>query len=137
MKKKKVILVLSRRKLKIKMGFKILFIFGIFGIITIILVTYMHEQIHVNIYNSYGVKSHVEYFSHFPSVVTIPDKNITYEDCPESCQYLHTMNEIVSYPLISIFLILFFGFLYLMVYFEKILYIFEELKGEKENEEEK
>ena len=32
---------------------------------------YMHEQVHIAIYNNYDIESHIEYFSHFPDLVTI------------------------------------------------------------------
>ncbi|GAH58354.1 unnamed protein product, partial [marine sediment metagenome] len=34
----------------------------------------MHEQVHVVIYENYGIESRVEYFSHFPDFVTIADE---------------------------------------------------------------
>ena len=71
---------------------------------------YMHEQVHVEIYRGYGIESRVEYFSHFPDLVTIAD-----EPCPnEFCILANDLNEVVGYPLfifyaffgLSIFIIL-------------------------------
>jgi len=67
----------------------IILLLGLFGM------GYMHEQVHVAIYSSYGVESHVEYFSHFPNFVTIAE-----EPCPtEMCNLAHNINEVVGYPL--------------------------------------
>jgi len=76
---------------------------------------YLHEQVHVEIYKSYGIESHVEYLSHFPKVVTIAE-----EYCPtEACESQHNLNEIVSYNLNILFGILLFGF-------ACVIYILEE-----------
>lgn len=57
---------------------------------------FMHEQAHVEIMRSYGIDSHVEYFSHFPGIATIYEK-----PCPnESCELANNLNEVVGYPLL-------------------------------------
>jgi len=62
---------------------------GAFGI------GYMHEQVHVEIFTSYGIESHVEYLSHFPNFVTIAE-----EPCPsDACTMAHNINEAIGYPL--------------------------------------
>lgn len=70
----------------------------------------MHEQVHVEIYGSYGIDSHIEYISQFPNVVTIAERS-----CPsESCRLAHNINEAIGYPLM-IFYVVFglFGFIFL------------------------
>ena len=56
----------------------------------------MHEQVHVEIFRSYGIESHVEYFSHFPNLVTIAEEGCV----DEVCVLAHNINEAISYPLL-------------------------------------
>lgn len=73
--------------------FIIILILGFFGL------GFMHEQVHVEIYRSYGIESHIEYFSHFPNWVTIAEQK-----CPtEMCEMAHNINEIVGYPLLILY----------------------------------
>ena len=79
----------------------------------------MHEQVHVQIYKSYGVDSHVEYFSHFPDLVTFTD-----EPCPTAeCTLANNMNEVVGYPLMVFYCI--FGSLFVMLILLVELYLEE------------
>ncbi len=72
---------------------------------------YMHEQAHVEIYRHYGIDSHVEYFSHFPHIVTIAD-----EPCPtELCLLANNINEIISYPLSLFYFMIGFGLIILII----------------------
>ena len=78
---------------------KVSTIFMIVYVLGMCTLGYLHEQVHVIIFESYGVESHVEYFSHFPHLITIPDA-----PCPtEQCLASHHLNEIVSYPLLIIY----------------------------------
>lgn len=73
----------------LSLAFLGLLIFGFLGL------GYMHEQVHVAIYDSYGIESNVEYFSNFPHFVTIPE-----EGClSETCNLAHQINEAIFYPL--------------------------------------
>jgi len=95
-----------------KMTIKIL---PIIFLITIILgfigFGYMHERVHVEIYRSYGIESHIEYFSHFPDFVTVAE-----EGCPtESCELAHNINEAIGYPLMAFYLLISIGMLILIV----------------------
>ena len=75
--------------------FMVVFFLGTIGI------GVMHEQVHVAIYSGYGIESHVEYLSHFPNFVTIAE-----EPCPtEMCQFAHNLNEIISYPLLVVYIV--------------------------------
>ncbi len=66
----------------------------------------LHEQVHVEIYKSYGIESKIEYFSHFPNAVTIAE-----DYCPtEECEIQHNLNEIISYNLDILFGIFVLGF---------------------------
>lgn len=63
---------------------------------------YMHEKVHIEIYKSYGIESHIEYFSHFPDFVTVAE-----EGCPtELCELGHNINEAITYPLLIFYLIM-------------------------------
>ena len=77
------------------------FLFLFFFILGILGLGIMHEEVHIAIYNSYGIESHSEYFSHFPNFVTIAE-----EKCPnETCELAHNINEIVGYPLLIFYVI--------------------------------
>jgi len=102
-----------RTESKLIIGYMIFMMVGMSGMI------YLHEQVHVIIYDNYGIESHVEYLSHFPKVVTIAE-----EPCPtETCSHAHIMNEVVGYPLQFIYFIIATGFL--------VLFILIDNKGEK------
>ena len=78
-----------------KMFFAVIMMLGFIGI------GMMHEQVHVAVYRSYGIDSHVEYFSHFPTIVTIAD-----EGCPtEACIFTNNLNEIIGYPLNILYMV--------------------------------
>jgi len=64
----------------------------------------MHEQVHVQINNFYGIDSRVEYFSHFPHFVTIAYNNT--ENCNDSCKLAHNINEAIGYPLLVFYIFL-------------------------------
>ena len=73
----------------------------------------MHENVHVEILRSYGVDSHIEYFSHFPDIVTIQEK-----PCPnEACILANNLNEVIGYPLLVFYII--FGILLLVTIIQK------------------
>lgn len=62
---------------------------------------FMHEQVHIQIYANDGIDSHIEYFSHFPNLVTVAE-----EPCKtEICRLSHNLNEIVGYHLIVFYTI--------------------------------
>jgi len=89
---------------------KLSFIFGIIIIFAFLLSGYMHEQVHVAIFKDYNIESHVEYFSHFPAIVTIAEKS-----CPTSeCELAHEINEAIGYQLDAFFIIIAFGLLFII-----------------------
>lgn len=108
--------------------FKSFFLFGFFGIILLCLIAFAHEQVHIQIYKEYGIPSHIEYFSHFPDLVTVTDNPISDKECPDSCKLAHNLNEAISYPLIIAVTIIYLG-LFVIVgeltrlndYFERLL----------------
>jgi len=76
--------------------------------------TYLHEQIHVNIFNDYDINSTVEYFSHFPGVATIGESA-----CPtETCKLSHNINDIIGYHLLSMYFMIGLGIFFILIYME-------------------
>ena len=101
--------------MKIMIAFGVLFILGLVGL------TYLHEQVHIAIYSSYGIESHAEYFKYFPKFVTIPESN-----CPtEMCSALNNLNEIVGYPLMVFYVVFGLGLFFIISLLEKEKYIKE------------
>ena len=98
--------------MKFSMFFVVVFFLGYIGL------GYMHEQVHVEIFRHYGIESQVEYFSHFPNLVTIPEAN-----CPtEECLLANNINEAIGYPLTVLYCV--FGiFCWIMIILKE-----EELK---------
>lgn len=83
----------------------VIFLIGLFGL------GYMHEMVHVEIMKNYGINSHIEYFSHFPDLVTISD-----EPCPsEECLQSHAINEAIGYHLNIFYCVFGFGLFVLIV----------------------
>lgn len=82
-------------------------LFCAIGIIGFFFLGFMHEQVHVQIFKGYGINSTVDYLNWNGDFITTPDRN-----CPtESCNLAHDINEAVTYPLTSVYLMIFFGFL--------------------------
>jgi hypothetical protein len=90
-------------------------IFFIFGVLSLILVGYLHEQVHVSIYEDYNISSKVNYISSFPDFQTIPDK-----PCPtESCIEQHNFNEAVGYNTLPILFVLIIGLGFIILAIEE------------------
>ena len=88
----------------------IIILFGLIVILSYTGMIYMHEQVHVEIFDSYGIESEVKMFSweYFPDAVTVSEP-ITKEACPDSCTLAHNMNDAVGYNLEGIFFVVAFG----------------------------
>lgn len=76
---------------------KIVFV-GVIGILFYFGFGIYHEYVHIEILRSYGIESHIEYFSHFPDLVTVSEPH-SEEQCPDSCKLAHNINEVVGYQL--------------------------------------
>jgi len=88
-----------------------------------ILSVYLHEQVHVRIYEDYGINTRVEWFSHFPDVVTMAEQK-----CPnDACISANNNNDAIAYNLTGFYLILGGGLFY-------IIYLLEELNEGRKNE---
>lgn len=75
---------------------------------------YLHEQVHVAVFNQYNISSHVYYLRYFPDVSTVPDKN-----CPtETCILSNSINEAVHYNTTPILIILIIGLMFIIILLE-------------------
>lgn len=84
------------------------------------IMAYFHESVHQIIYADYGIESHIEWFSHFPDVVTVTEP-INSTQCPVSCDFAHEMNEAIGYQLIPIFFLLIFGLFIIIMLIERFV----------------
>lgn len=91
---------------------KISIIFLVFFLSCFVLLVYMHERVHVEIFRSDGINSRIEWFSHFPDIVTVG------EPCSDTCKFSHNINESVGYHLIPFYLLLGFGLLIIITMIE-------------------
>jgi len=74
----------------------IILVLGFMGLVS------YHEQTHIEIYRSYGINSHVDYFSYFPHVATVAE-----EPCPSDiCTLAHNNADSLMY-MAGIFYIIF------------------------------
>ncbi len=95
--------------------FSTVFIFII--LIGLALLVYMHEEVHVIIYDTYGIDSEIGI--DFPHAYTKPIGN--YSECNDSCELAHNINEAVTYPLLSFYLLISFGF-YIVIILQELQY---------------
>ncbi len=78
-------------------------IFGILGLVFFLWGGYMHEEVHKQIYKSYGIESKIGI--DFPDLIITPEKN-----CEQNtCELAHDINEIVTYNLEMFYLMIFSG----------------------------
>ena len=102
----------GRLKVKMRMAiaFALIFLIGYLGM------SYMHEEVHVQIYRSYGIDSEILLFEAFPHFATRAE-----EPCsvPE-CNLAHNINEAITYTLQFIYLIIGFGLITIILILEGI-----------------
>jgi hypothetical protein len=97
---------------------KVLTLYALFGFLIFLTFGYMHEVIHQKIYENYGIESKIVW--NFPDLQTISEK-----PCPtDLCFQLNATNEIIGYPLLILFLLIYSGFY-------GIIFILSEKKGVK------
>ncbi len=101
--------------LSVAWGITLLFAYVSFGV--------YHEQAHVQINAYYGVDSEVDYFGYFPGFATVQTNSS--QVCNEECNFLHSINEVVGYPLSIILIVGSMGIFFLLM-----------KKNEKEEREE-
>lgn len=96
---------------------KIAILFGIIGVLLLITMNIMHEQVHVEIYRSYGIDSEIKYFEYFPHLATEADA-----PCPnDGCRLAHNINESIGYHLQIFFVMILIGFFLVISFLEKIV----------------
>jgi disulfide bond formation protein DsbB len=75
---------------------------------------YYHEAAHQEVFAEYGIDSRVEYFSHFPDVMTIAEA-----PCPtEECSLANRNVDSFGYQLTGLYVIAMFGFFFLLLVME-------------------
>jgi len=77
-----------------------------------VLLGFIHEQVHVEIYKSHGIDSHIEYINYLPDLVTVPEKG---SSCNDACQLAHNINESIGYQLMPFYILIGMGFLVLII----------------------
>lgn len=83
----------------------------------------MHEQVHVAIFNSYGIEATVDYYGSFPDMVTHGQRA-----CPtEECQLAHHINEVVGYHLTVFYFVFAFLIFSCIMYLELNLNLKEQI----------
>jgi len=93
---------------------KLWIIFAILYFVGIIHYGYLHEQVHVSIYEGDGIGSEVDYFD-FPDFVTRAE-----EPCrTEACRISHNFNEVMGYPLLIFYVYFGLGLLFIIMLLEK------------------
>ena len=90
----------------------IIYLYMILFFLGFLLLIFMHESTHVEIYKSYNISSYIDYFGNFPNVATITDE---YQKCDDSCKFLQNFTEIIGYMVVVIYLLIGFSFLALMI----------------------
>lgn len=89
--------------------------FGVIGILLFAFLGVIHEEVHVQIYKSYGIESRVEYFKDFPDLTTYAEK-----PCPTNeCVLANNLNEAITYPLTAFYLLIFMGLFFIILILEE------------------
>jgi hypothetical protein len=111
--------------MRVKLKFYLFLVYFVFFLIIFIGFVWQHESIHQRIFASYGIPSHVEYFSfkHWAYAETVPDMNSTQVEglCGETCNSLHLQNEIAGYNIEVLLMALFLGFILLITLLERLI----------------
>lgn len=98
---------------KKKLGLVIVFIATFFFLLT--LMCYYHEIIHKQIYATEGIDSEIVLdWRDGGSLGVVPDPH-RLGSCDDLCQLAHLQNNIVTYPLIFILTLIYFGFLFVLL----------------------
>ena len=96
--------------------------FMILGVVLYFFLSYMHEKVHEAIFDSYDIPSKIHLVKEFPDFATSVSTLDYKEKCNDNCKLAHNINEAVGYPAMAIFLLLFFGFLYVLVFLSRRRY---------------
>jgi len=83
-----------------------------------------HEEVHVAIFEAYGIDSEVDLFDttdgwlHISATTTVTSDNAYL--CNDSCALAHNINEAISYVLIPAFMMLAFGLFFVIMALEEL-----------------
>ena len=77
-----------------------------------LLLIYMHELVHVEIYKKYDIESKIGI--KFPNAVTIVNKTEFDLKCTENCKLANNINEAITYPLTAFYVMIGLGILLLL-----------------------
>ena len=89
---------------------KALFI-GLIALLSLFMFGVMHEQVHVAIYDDYGIDAEVYYLKYFPDFVTVAEKPCNSDEC----RLAHNINDAIGYHLLPIF-----AFAVLLIFLNKL-----------------
>lgn len=95
-------------------------IFAIVLIGGLLLFGFMHEQVHVAVYKSYGIESEVHYLKNFPDFTTTVSYNDYVEKCTDNCKLANNINEAVSYPLMAFYFVFSIGIFIIIGFLEEL-----------------
>jgi len=98
--------------MKTSIIFLIVILFGFLGL------AFMHEQVHVAIFDSYDIESEIHLISDFPDMTTIVSEEDYNNKCNDNCKLAHNINEAITYPLIIFYFLISLGLLCLIVKME-------------------
>ena len=94
---------------------KALILFGICAVLFFFIGTYLHEQVHKQIFADYGLDSKVYYFEYFPDVATVPNGT-----CPNTdCLLANEMVDAIGYQTQQFYLLFLIAFLMIIGLLEK------------------
>lgn len=100
--------------------------FSLTVVILCFVFTYAHEEAHRQVLYHYNIDSHIEWFSHFPVVVTVPDS-----PCPtESCILANNIVDSYGYQMQIVFLLLGVIAITLFSFLVQIVWILEDIHKE-------
>lgn len=91
--------------------------FAVIAIIGLFIMAYLHEMVHVQIYNDYGVDSEIKIFDMEGFGMVTIGYNVG-DKCNDTCQLAHEINEVVGYHLMAIYFLLFVGFFFILIKLE-------------------
>ena len=92
--------------------FNVLLLITIFSFVLIQhSVTKAHEKVHQNIFEDYGIESNITVYwfgkDGYAGFTTPLNQTLAKQKCKESCNALHTQNDIASYNMIGVYQTLF------------------------------
>jgi len=94
------------------------YLFLIIFFLGFIALGYMHEAVHQEIFESYGISSQINWFRDFPDITTSTTSDPS--ACVDECILAHNVNEAIGYPLFVFYAVIGIGIWVLIVVFDEI-----------------